>query len=58
LYAGILLGLYVANSVPSEEEEMRELLGRRGVESRWAVIPLVNESGLDGFSAQFQVFRF
>lgn len=58
LYAGILLGLYVVYAVPSEEDEMRDLIGPYGQEPRWALLPVVNERGLDGVSAQFRLLDF
>lgn len=57
LYAGILLGLYVVSAVPSEEDEMQELIGQYH-NPRWALLPVINERGLDGFSAQFRLLEF
>lgn len=58
LYAGILLGIYVTYGVPSEEDEMRDLIGQNPKSPRWAIFPVVNDRGLDGVAAQVRVLEF
>ena len=68
LYAGILLGVYVTQIVPSQADdevyptdpEVQESSGTEGEEAkvRFQVFPLTSHRGLEGVGTQLQILSF
>lgn len=61
LYAGILLGLYVAYGGPSEDADAAEQLKNTSVPKKQPdllVAPLIGDHGLEGAQASYAVLKF
>ena len=59
LYAGILLGVYVAYGGPSEDSDAAEQLRHTSIKAPdLFVAPIVGERGLEGAQASYSVLHF
>ena len=58
LYAGILLGFYVAYGIPAEEEDTSLPTKVQIDPPRLQVYPLISERGFEGAAAQLRVLSF
>lgn len=59
LYAGILLGLYVAYGGPSEDSDAAEQLKHTSYKQPDLIVaPIVSDRGLEGAQASYSVLHF